>query len=113
MYGTIWPDSNSPKVVWMERQRYDRRIVHSSNLHKSNYTLMHKFVGTWLAEAVRTLVGSPRVATEDNLKRLCAAVVLAAVQTLSVCCATKVWGGGGGGFSHPKMPLVYLSTLWA
>jgi hypothetical protein len=55
--GTVRPDSNSPKVVWMERQRYDRRIVHSSNFHKSK--LMHKFVGTWFAEAVRTLVGFP------------------------------------------------------
>ncbi len=34
---TVRPNSNSPKVVWMERQRYDRGIVHSSNRHKSKF----------------------------------------------------------------------------
>jgi hypothetical protein len=57
----------------MERQRYDRRIVHSSNLHKSNSTLIHKLFGTRLAKAVLTLVNFAGVATYDNVEDHCAA----------------------------------------
>ena len=55
-------NSNGPEVVWVERQRYDRRIVHSSNLHKSNSTLTHKLFGTRVAKAVLTLVDFAGVA---------------------------------------------------
>ncbi len=62
------PNLNNPEVVWVERQRYDKRIVHSSNLHKSNSTLIHKLFGTRLAKAVLTLVNFAGVATYDNIE---------------------------------------------
>ncbi len=69
----LQPNWNGPEVVWVKRQRYDRRIVHSSNLHKSNSTLIHKLFGTRLAKAVLTLVNFAGVATYDNVAGHCTA----------------------------------------
>ncbi len=64
----LQPNSKGPEMVWVERQRYERRIVHSSNLHKSNSTLIHKLFGTRLAKAVLIRVNFARVSTYDNVE---------------------------------------------